>query len=384
MTANHPSSQVRRFALAAALVLLLAAVGVLPRLVPVRADDRAAQRSMLLTTTPTPGGGRGEGREGRDPAAAALAAAQLEMIEPNIVYGPESGRFRYDNGVSRVETGISLRDFAVTFTISNPFLPTSGDWYAAIQFRATNVTWYWLVITSYEQWFLSRDTSITLAEGELTNLDTAVSATNQVTLIVTSGDGVFYLNGQEIARLDVSDHVGGGDVVLVSEAYDSGRTGDFKTLYSDFTVYQIGFNPTPTPTATPNPISKAASIGKNRGEIPVGGADLWTYIGRAGERLDIAVDADAPANDTSVEERIAQNLLDTYVIVRAPDGTVLAEADDIQDGVVTNTFIGRLRLPEDGVYQIEVRSWENTNGGAYTLTIGSSLGTAEATPTPGS
>lgn len=81
------------------------------------------------------------------------------------------------------------------------------------------------------------------------------------------------------------------------------------------------------------------------------------------------MNADKTANRATVEERAAQGLLDVYVIVRVPDGRTLIEVDDIQAGILTNALIENLQLTETGIYEIEVRAWENQSDGQYTLTI---------------
>jgi hypothetical protein len=118
------------------------------------------------------------------------------------------------------------------------------------------------------------------------------------------------------------------------------------------------------PTATPLP-ARRAHVGTIRGEIPVGGGEVWTYLGQAGEVLAIRAGADHPVN----EQQQQIGLLDTFVIVRAPDGSQLAEADDIAVSVLTDSAIEGLTLPEDGEYEIEVRSYKDLTGGPYTLTI---------------
>jgi WD40 repeat protein len=136
------------------------------------------------------------------------------------------------------------------------------------------------------------------------------------------------------------------------------------------------FTPTMTPTPTSTPLDAgSASVGDNRGEIVIGGGQIWTYDGQSGETLTIRVSADHPPNDA--DDRTG--LLDTLVIVRAPDVSTLAENDDIRIGNITDSWIEDLELPVDGIYEIEVRSWDNRDGGAYTLTIGSVL---PVTPTP--
>ncbi len=131
--------------------------------------------------------------------------------------------------------------------------------------------------------------------------------------------------------------------------------------------------PIEPPTAGQEPRVASLELGANRGELSIGEAHVWTYTGQAGEVLTIRLVADRPAGDTDREQRLAFRLLDTLLVVRAPDGRLLATNDDVAPND-TNSMLTDLELPEDGAYVIEVRSWENQNEGTYTLLIESSLG----------
>ena len=56
------------------------------------------------------------------------------------------------------------------------------------------------------------------------------------------------------------------------------------------------------------------------------------------------------------------------LVVRGPDGSLLAVNDNMGGGF-TNSALHGLTLPDTGTYTIEVRSWANRTGGAYTLVI---------------
>jgi WD40 repeat protein len=135
--------------------------------------------------------------------------------------------------------------------------------------------------------------------------------------------------------------------------------------------------PTRTPRATAVVAGNPAQVGEQRGEIEVGGGEVWTYNGSYGETLNILVEADEPANDA--EDRTG--LYDTYLIVRSPLGYIIYTADDIQDGIITNSQIIGLTLPTTGVYEIEIRSWDDQSGGEYTLTIESTPFVPPPSPT---
>ncbi len=123
--------------------------------------------------------------------------------------------------------------------------------------------------------------------------------------------------------------------------------------------------PIPSPTAGVE--AQPASLGSVRGTIPVGGAEVWTYEGHAGETLDMMLRADKPAANANQEQREQYGLLDTTLAVRNPDGSLLFANDD--EGLGTDSSVEGLALPVDGTYQIEARSWESQTGGDYTLVI---------------
>lgn len=127
--------------------------------------------------------------------------------------------------------------------------------------------------------------------------------------------------------------------------------------------------PISPPTAGVEP--EAAALGSNLGVLEVGSADVWTYTGTAGEELSLMLMADRPANEASEQQREEFGLLDTVLVVRAPDGSVLAANDDSFMG--TNSAVDNLALPVDGQYVIEARSWASQTAGGYTLILKSSL-----------
>jgi WD40 repeat protein len=135
-------------------------------------------------------------------------------------------------------------------------------------------------------------------------------------------------------------------------------------------VFPVTITPTltPLPSNTPTPIPPRASPGESRGAIVKGDYDTWTYEGHAGETVTISVYADKPANDLSTDEVARRGLLDTLLKLRAPDGRVVAEADDIADGRTDSRIEGFL-LDVNGTYTIEVHSYGNQMAGEYTLII---------------
>jgi predicted dienelactone hydrolase len=120
----------------------------------------------------------------------------------------------------------------------------------------------------------------------------------------------------------------------------------------------------PVEGVTPQPVTPGET---QRGTLTVGSAEVWTYTARAGEVVNIYLLADRPANQTNQQQRERYGLLDTLLVLRAPDGSMLAANDDF--GLGTNSALEGIMLPAAGEYRIEVRSWQSQTAGDYTLLI---------------
>ncbi|HEX6185790.1 MAG TPA: zinc-dependent metalloprotease family protein [Pyrinomonadaceae bacterium] len=86
--------------------------------------------------------------------------------------------------------------------------------------------------------------------------------------------------------------------------------------------------------------------------------DLYTFVARAGQRVRI--------------EMSATTDIDTYLYLFGPDGSLVAENDDIVLGSNTNSRIplsGFLLLPQTGVYTIAATTFDNSSTGGYTIRL---------------
>lgn len=100
------------------------------------------------------------------------------------------------------------------------------------------------------------------------------------------------------------------------------------------------------------------SLGTQSGEIPVGGAAVWTFEADGGEILTLFALPDSFG-------------IDPFLRVRDPSGTVIALDDD--SGGAVSAFLGHVLLPERGTYRVEVGSFQNLTSGSYQLTATAGL-----------
>ncbi len=90
------------------------------------------------------------------------------------------------------------------------------------------------------------------------------------------------------------------------------------------------------------------------GDIEPGEQDSWTFWGQAGQRVSVAA------------ERISTEL-DPYLELRDPTGDIVVIDDN--SGPRGDAALLGVILPTDGLYVLQVRSAEETQGGSYRLTL---------------
>jgi hypothetical protein len=320
---------------------------------------------------------------------ATVGAPFSDADTPYVLLSPTSDSIDHviDDGLVDVyPTGVIATDFAASVRFYNPYsTEREAGWDYGFQFRDNANGAYYVLVTSSGEWhFIYRTEEgavISSLEGEISNLNYDVDGSNELRLVVSGQKAFFMVNGAEIAVFDVSANELVGSIAIFTAYYTDNDIDGASTRFEDFTIWSLGLVPTMTPTAAAE-TGLEAEVGENEGEIEIGGGQLWTYEGEEGDIITIHVLADDPYY---VDGETFEDGFDTIVTVRAENGTILAEADDILTGTDSNPLIENLVLPEDGTYEIEVRSWDNRSGGEYTLVIIAGLintATPIMTPTP--
>jgi hypothetical protein len=310
------------------------------------------------------------------------------------VYGPEEGELEHDPDepfVKIVDAEVLVENFIVEATFTNPYDADDGAWSNGFFFRDNSQGQYRLYFLSDGRWILEYivgDEFNTLDQGELDDFDSGKDGANTLRLAVDGDAGLFSFNGRLIAELDLSEHGGLGSISIGTGFNTDNEQRNASTGYEFFTIWSIGLVPTMTPTAAAVEAPQPAELGENVGEIEIGGGEVWMFEGEGGATYTIRVLADNPAGTfTTTDERLDNELYDTYLIVMDANGAILAENDDDDtlsddDETRTNSRV-QVTLPNDGTYLIEVRSYADESGGAYTLLIEtrSTLNPVQPTPT---
>ncbi len=135
-------------------------------------------------------------------------------------------------------------DFIMRATFTNPHQADDEiGWDYGFVFRDTGFNdQYWLILTSDEDWTLDHQTEeddFFLQDGELENLNTAVNETNELVLIAQNETGYFFVNGQFIEQLDLSDRLEAGETAVVAAFFLGNERFGTQTNYNDFTIWSL-------------------------------------------------------------------------------------------------------------------------------------------------
>jgi hypothetical protein len=182
---------------------------------------------------------------------------------------------------------------------------------------------------------------------------------------------VVFINGEYAGEFQDESHLSGS--VLLSGATFKQSEGETSCTFTDNWIWDLGRDeaPTPVPTAIPHeqttPLAPGISV--TSALLTPGAREEWLYDGLAGQEIRIVANASRPADGVPDGARQLRGLMNIEVIVRRPDGGVLALGNDIDPGVATNVIVDNLILPVDGRYEIEVYDAGNLVAGSYELSV---------------
>ncbi|MBK7895384.1 MAG: protein kinase [Anaerolineaceae bacterium] len=162
------------------------------------------------------------------------------------VFGPDSGELVHviDDLIKLESANVDQVNFIVEATFTNPFAASVNDWDYGFSFRTNGSFKYWLVVASEGNWQLadrqgSVDDEVTVAEGDLTNLNLGENEQNRLRLIAWGNVGYFFVNDEFIARLDISNNQDSGDIEVITAFYFDHEIAGEATGFDGFTVIPL-------------------------------------------------------------------------------------------------------------------------------------------------
>ena len=161
-------------------------------------------------------------------------------------FGPISGELRHDPSDGLIETeyaNVSMTDMFVGATFVNPYPAFSNSWDYGFLIRSSgsysSARFIQVVVTSLGRWEAAwrygESSEINkIASGTLGYFDTSAGGRNALLVIVFGERGFFFVNGDMVSLLDLSDVSGAGDVAVITGAYSGNEVAGEVTLFEDF------------------------------------------------------------------------------------------------------------------------------------------------------
>jgi serine/threonine-protein kinase len=162
------------------------------------------------------------------------------------VYGPTSGELVHviDDLIKLESANVDQVNFIAEATFTNPFAASVNGWDYGFSLRSNGSFKYWLVVASEGDWQLadrqgSVDDEVTVAEGDLTNLNLGENEQNQLRVIAWGNTGYFFVNDEFIAQLDLSGNQDSGDIEVITAYYFDHEIEGEATGFGDFTIIPL-------------------------------------------------------------------------------------------------------------------------------------------------
>ena len=193
--------------------------------------------------------------KGNDPqsegSSAEVGPLFWERFGEGRVFGPLNLPLRHDppdGKIERKSADVRLDDFLVSATFLNPYSGVLGNWDYGFFLRddrdLESGRFGYVVVTSEGKWSLrwrDRATGKTtvVSSGALDGLDVSAGGRNVLGVAVFGDRGLFLVNGEFVAVLDVSDMPESGDIAVITGAFKGNEATGGLTRVRDFEIWTL-------------------------------------------------------------------------------------------------------------------------------------------------
>ena len=175
---------------------------------------------------------------GNEKSGASTGYESFQAIQMYKRFGPSSGTLRGEaNRVTEHNTGLWTSNLVAEAEFVNP---AGSNWDYGFVFRNPDVTRLEVVgVTGDGKWFHNARSAqsgvyVDVAEGDIPGARAGFQGRNHVMLLAFGGTGLYLLNGQVVARLDLSHNQDSGGVSALSNFF-AGHQGS--PSFSKFNVW---------------------------------------------------------------------------------------------------------------------------------------------------
>lgn len=186
----------------------------------------------------------------------------VRPVETN--YGPTDGSIQHnpdDEFIDDYETNTSLADGIIEARFHTPYSAREGDWSSGFVFRnRSSGEFYFVGVEESGEWLHrlrtgGADSTQRLARSSSKHISTEASGSNHLRVIAFGPDGWLFINGEYIAKLDLSELLVDGRVSAVGGYFTGDGVEGKSTRFEEFTLWSFGGRTVSVPTRTPTPTS---------------------------------------------------------------------------------------------------------------------------------
>lgn len=161
-------------------------------------------------------------------------------------FGPISGELWHDVSDGFIEdeyAGVSMADMVIEATFINPYSSSYNSWDYGFIFRQNrNAPFIHVAVSSYKSWAVKSGEDAPynhIGGGTLENLDTGAGGKNHLRVVAIGERGWFFVNGEFVSTLDLSDVTRAGDVAVITGAFEGDEVDGKVTRFEDFSITRL-------------------------------------------------------------------------------------------------------------------------------------------------
>ena len=160
--------------------------------------------------------------------------------------GPTSGELWHDASDGFIKTeyaDVSMADLVVEATFTNPYSAGYNSWdYGFILRKNRNAPFIYVVVNSDSRWAMKSGDGApynSLGGGTLRNLYVGEGDENHLRVVAIGQRGWFFVNGEFVSAIELSDVTKAGDVAVITGAFEGDEVDGKVTRFKDFTIARL-------------------------------------------------------------------------------------------------------------------------------------------------
>ena len=166
-------------------------------------------------------------------------------------FGPINGDLPHNPADGWIKTeyaGVSLPDIILEATFVNPYSASSHSWDYGFILRdnrdGSTGAFIQIAVDSERRWSLAwrkggDSSNQRISGGTIANFDTGATGRNHLRVVAIAERGWFFVNGDFVATLDLSDITAPGDIAVITGAFAGDEVSGAVTRFEDFKISRL-------------------------------------------------------------------------------------------------------------------------------------------------